>query len=173
MSTKGKDLRVCGVVQARVTSAPTVVGSIPTGSESCCSSVVELWSVSDQLFPPQKHSGVVKARVTSGRASRRKLGRSRVRFSLALQEAIAQTKNTRAVCSRRKMMPGWRGEELLRLSNDVGLSPRYSARFSSRSEFVRRESQPFIGSRRGGRCRKHQLHSKLCRRNKLSIFESC
>ena len=28
--------------------------------------------------------------------------------------------------------PGWCGEELLRLSNDAGLSLRYSARFSSR-----------------------------------------
>lgn len=39
---KEKDLRVCGVVKARVTSTePTVVGSIPTSDESCCSSVAE------------------------------------------------------------------------------------------------------------------------------------
>ena len=110
------------MVQARVTSTPTVVGSIPTGGESCRSSVAEHWSVSDQLFPPQKHSGVVKAHVTSGRASRRKLGRSRVRFSLAPQRAIAQAKNTRTVCSRRNETPGWRSAGIL-LSQRSGDEP--------------------------------------------------
>jgi len=66
-------------VKARVTSEPKVVGSIPTGGESCRSSAVERWTVSGRLFPPQK-------------------------------------------------MPGWRGEELLRLSNDAWLWPRYSDR---------------------------------------------
>jgi hypothetical protein len=67
-------------------------------------------------------------------------GRSRVRHSLASQEAIAQTKKKHAdrwfppeaeedrqECLSYKM-PGWRGAELLRLSNDAGLSPRYSDR---------------------------------------------
>jgi len=64
------DLRkVCGVAQARVTSEPAVVGSIPTGSESCRSSVAEHWTVSDRLFPPQKYSGVVRARITSTQES--------------------------------------------------------------------------------------------------------
>jgi len=60
-------LRVCGVAQARVTSEPTVVGSIPTGGESCRSSVAEHWTVSGRSFPPQKYSGVVKVRVTSAK----------------------------------------------------------------------------------------------------------
>ena len=51
-------------------------------------------------------------------------------FSSALcnSEAIAQIKNTRTVCSHRIEMPGWRGEELLRSTHDVGQLLRSSDR---------------------------------------------
>lgn len=46
-------------------------------------------------------------------------------------------------------MPGWRREELLRLSHDVGLTPRNSARFSSRRSLAGANRGPVGGSRRG------------------------
>jgi len=58
-------------------------------------------------------------------------------------------------------IPGWRRAELLRLSHDAELSLRYSTRFSSRLDVVRRESHPVCGSRRGGRCVRCRLRAKL------------
>lgn len=70
--------------------------------------------------------------------------RLRFRRSLASREAVAQAnlrgpavptgeRTARSGCATE--MPGWRREELLRLSHDVGLTPRNSARFSSRRKF--------------------------------------
>jgi len=62
----------------------------------------------------------------------------RVRFSL-VRKGNSKSKRTRTDRSRWKKIPGWCRAELLRLSNDAGLLPRYSIRFSSRIGFVRRE----------------------------------
>src|SRR5882762_7000156 len=101
-----------------------------------------------------------------GRALRCKPERLRVRCSLAPKRTIAQTQ----IASR--LFPLERNSGMVQCRDtsrqEAEMKLRSPDRFSSRSEFVRRESQPVGGSRRGGRCRKHQLHSKLCRRNKLS-----
>ena len=61
--------KVCGVVMARATSEPTVVGSIPTNCESSCSSVAEHWRCLVPIIPATKRTGVAKVRVTSTKES--------------------------------------------------------------------------------------------------------
>ena len=101
-----------------------------------------------------------------GRALRCKPERLRVRCSLAPKRTIAQTQ----IASR--SFPLERNSGMVQCRDtsrqEAEMRLRSPDRFSSRSKFVRRESQPVGGSRRGGRCRKRQLHSKLRRRNKLS-----
>lgn len=61
--------------------------------------------------------------------------------------------------SRSGCAPGWRGGELLRLSHDVGLLPRSSARLflpAKRLDLSGANCEPFGGSRRGG---EHRLKS--------------
>src|SRR5262249_8963900 len=69
------------------------------------------------------------------RALRRKPERCGIENPPASQEAVAQAINANHPFPS---VPGWWREGLLRLSNDVGQSPRYSARFSSRRDFEKR-----------------------------------
>ena len=161
----GKDERqirqVCGVVQERVCSTPTVVGfNSHQWLRPLIAQLVEQWTCPGPPIPVTKGfqcgEGTRYFDETSAPVKTGKVAALETRLPSASapcsmrQQKLKPTRREPLVPTGNEI-PGWRRAELLRLSHDAGLSPRYSVRFSSRIDVVRRESQPVSSSRRGGR----------------------
>ena len=160
--------KVCGVVKERVTSInPIVVGSIPTGCESCRSSVAEQRKKSRAADSRHNKTDVVEVRVTSSKRALRATGEMRHRKAACFARGNSSNNQARTDRSHRISRDGAeKGYFVCETTRDCGpatlLDFPPGTNLPKGDEVGRGEGQGYFAYYAGGRgFESHLVHRKL------------